>query len=72
MLLLAGAMTAPRPLNAQQKAMPVIGYLLAASTPARVLNRVESPLSARGSAKRGYVEGRNVTIEYTLGRRGPF
>ena len=32
MLLLAGAMTAARSLRAQQKAMPVIGFLVA-STP---------------------------------------
>ena len=31
MLLLGGALTAARALNAQQKAMPVIGYLSLAS-----------------------------------------
>ena len=60
-LLLTGAMISARTLRAQQKAMPVIGYLSGSSADksARI-----SPLSARGSRELGYVEGQNVAIEY--------
>ncbi len=59
--LLGGAMTAARALRAQQKAMPVIGYLASGSP---IPN---SPLMAafhQGLGETGYVERRNVAIEY--------
>jgi putative tryptophan/tyrosine transport system substrate-binding protein len=60
-LLMAGAMTAARPLRAQQKAMPVIGYLgIASPVPA-------APFLAafrQGLSETGYVEGQNLAIEY--------
>jgi ABC-type uncharacterized transport system substrate-binding protein len=61
MLLLAGAMTAPRPLNAQQKAMSVIGYLSGLS-PGPSASYVAA--FRQGLRERGYVEGQNVAIEY--------
>jgi putative ABC transport system substrate-binding protein len=61
MLLLCAALTAPRPLRAQQKAMPVIGFLLGG------LPADDAPLVAaflQGLRETGYVEGQNVAIEY--------
>jgi len=61
MLLVAGAMTATRTLRAQQSAMRVIGFLgpgtLESARPFRAA-------FLDGLAETGYVEGRNVAIEY--------
>src|SRR6516162_1857148 len=60
-LLLSAAMTAARRLGAQQKAMPVIGFLGSGATgpfaPAVAGFR-------QGLSETGWVEGQNVTIEY--------
>ena len=61
LLLLSGAVTAPRALCAQQKAMPVIGYLDGTSP------GPGAPLVAafrQGLGETGYVEGKNLAIEY--------
>ncbi len=60
-LLLGGAMTASRALRAQQKAMPVIGYLESGAAGA------SAPLVAafrQGLSETGWVEGQNLAIEY--------
>jgi len=61
LLLLAGALTAPRALRAQQKAMPVIGWLSGASPGSY------APFAAafrQGLSDTGYVEEHNVAIDY--------
>jgi len=60
-LLVAGAMIAPRALQAQQKPVPVIGFLSGAS-PAPSAPYLAAFL--QGLSESGYVEGQNVTIEY--------
>jgi putative tryptophan/tyrosine transport system substrate-binding protein len=60
-LLLGGAMTAPRSLRAQQKELPVIGYLIPGSP------GPNAPFVAafrEGLGETGYVEGQNLAIEY--------
>jgi ABC-type uncharacterized transport system substrate-binding protein len=59
MLLLGCAVAAPHALRAQQKAMPVIGYLNTTSSGPQ-------PVAAfkQGLSETGYVEGRNIGIEY--------
>ena len=61
LLLVGGAMTAGRGLRAQQKAMPVIGFL-GLTSPGPF-----GPYMAalhQGLAETGYIEGQNVAIEY--------
>ena len=61
MLLVAGAMTVTRVLHAQQKAIPVIGYL-GVTSPGPFGPFVAAFL--QGLSKAGWVEGRDVAIEY--------
>jgi putative ABC transport system substrate-binding protein len=61
MLLLIGGMTAARGLRAQQKAMPVIGYLSSTSPGPNTANVAAF---RQGLGETGYVEGQNVAIEY--------
>jgi len=58
MLLLGSAMTAARAPRAQQKAMPVIGYL-SSTSPGPYLAMYRQALS-----EMGYAEGQNLAIEY--------
>ncbi len=62
MLLLAGAMTAAPALRAQQKTMPVIGFLATGSPSFYGPLYVAAFQQALSDA--GYVEGKNVRIEY--------
>src|SRR5215472_5500965 len=59
--LLGAAITAARTLRAQQKAMPVIGYLNATS-PGPYAPNLAAFL--KGLGETGWVEGRNVAVEY--------
>jgi len=61
LLLLGGAMIAPRALRAQQKALPVIGYL-GSESPGPFAPFVDA--FRHGLSETGYVEGQNLAIEY--------
>jgi putative ABC transport system substrate-binding protein len=61
LLLSGGAMTAVRPVRAQQKVMPVVGFLGSAS-PGPYAPFVTA--FHQGLSDAGYVEGQNLAIEY--------
>src|SRR5262245_9813508 len=61
MTLLGGAPAWPLVASAQTQAMPVIGYI---GTGSRESDAFRLPSFHRGLHETGYVEGRNVTIEY--------
>jgi putative ABC transport system substrate-binding protein len=64
--LLGGAAVAwPLPVQAQQPEMPVVGFLHMAS-PDMASDRVRA--FHRGLNEFGYIEGRNLAIEYRWGR----
>jgi len=60
-LLMTTAMLAARDVCAQQKAVPVIGFL-GSTSPAPYATQVAAFLS--GLEETGYIEGQNVAIEY--------
>src|SRR5215470_9179625 len=57
----ASSVAWPLATRAQQPAMPVIGYI---STGSREAEAARAPGFYDGLKESGYVEGRNVTIEY--------
>ena len=59
LLFLSAALVAPRAPHAQQKAMPVIGFLGGTSPLASALAALHQGLS-----EHGYIEGQNLAIEY--------
>jgi putative ABC transport system substrate-binding protein len=61
LLLLGGMMPAAQPLHAQQKAMPVIGFL-GGTSPGPFAPYVAA--FHRGLSETGYIEGQNMAIEY--------
>jgi hypothetical protein len=66
LMLLGAAMTAAHALSAQQKAMPVIGFL------GNGLPDPWAPLVdafRQGLSEAGYVEGQNVAVEYRWSER---
>jgi len=61
--LLGAAITAARTLRAQQKAMPVIGWLYDFSPPANPDDLIHGPVH-RGLSEAGFIEGQNMMSEY--------
>ena len=70
-LLVGGVLAVPRTLRAEQKAMPVIGWLGSSTPGGPTAPIIAAELAAfrQGLGETGYVEGRNVTIEYRWAER---
>jgi putative tryptophan/tyrosine transport system substrate-binding protein len=68
LMLLTGAMAVARPLRAQRKATPVIGFL-GIGSPGPVAPSVAA--FRQGLSETGYVEGQNVAIEYHWAKGSP-
>jgi putative ABC transport system substrate-binding protein len=62
----------PRALRAQQKALPVIGFLGGFAPSANAQIELDLAAFRRGLSETGYVEGQNVAIEYTRRAEGHF
>jgi putative tryptophan/tyrosine transport system substrate-binding protein len=68
LILTAGVAGGPPTLSrAQQKAMPVIGFLGGFAPSMSVLIELEQAAFRQGLSETGYVDGQNVTIEYRRG-----
>jgi len=65
--MLGGALAVPRTLRAQQKAMPVIGFLGGFAPSMNAQIELEQAAFRRGLSETGFVEGQNVVIEYRRG-----
>jgi putative ABC transport system substrate-binding protein len=63
----AGAIARPLAARAQQKAMPVIGFLGGFNPGMKAQIELEQAAFRQGLAETGYVEGQNVAIEYRRG-----
>src|SRR5215469_2311113 len=66
-LLLGGGLAVPRILRAQQKPLPVIGFIGGFAPSMSAVIELEQAAFRRGLSEAGFVEGQNVTIEYARG-----
>jgi putative ABC transport system substrate-binding protein len=68
LLVLGAALGVPRTLCAEQKAMPVIGFLGGFAPSMNAQIELEQAAFRRGLSETGFVERQNVTIVYGRGR----
>src|SRR5215469_3245825 len=66
-LLLGGTLAVPRALRAQQKPMPVIGFIGGFTPSMNAQIELEQAAFRQGLSETGFVEGQNVTIIYGRG-----